>query len=168
MKKSRFSWAIILLSLLLAGCNGGREGERQQAPDAGEQSAVSIPWREDFLEAMRVAQKENRPVLLNFTGSDWCPPCLWWNKQIFQTEEFAEYATANLILLEVDFPRDRKQSAEVVQQNQVLSSLFGVEDFPTLIVLSPDGEELQRISGVLPEGPRDFVTWLRRGRDPSA
>jgi len=125
--------------------------------------AVETEWKEDFSEAVRLARRERRPILLHFTGSDWSPTCSRWRQQILETPEFASYAAANLVLIEVDYPKHKEQVPEVVQQNQVLQAVFAVEGFPTLILLEPSGDEIERISGVLPAGPRDFIAWLRRG-----
>lgn len=154
--------ASILLSLLV-GCQGQRAPAEFLA-STGEESPArrkSTEWWEDFMQAVRVAQKQNRPILMNFTGSDWSPPCERWQEQILATPEFADFAAEHLILLELDFPKFKEQVPDVVQQNQVLQAVFAVDGFPTLILLEPDGEEIERMSGVLPQGPREFITWLR-------
>lgn len=97
-------------------------------------------WMTDFEAAKAKAKAENKPMLLSFTGSDWCPPCMALKKEVFQKDAFKEYATAELVLVEFDFPRRTKLSAELTAQNEQAALQYGVEYFPTILVLSPEGE----------------------------
>lgn len=159
-------WIFLLIGLgaiSLAGC------ENAQPEGATPSRNASVPdgpdWLTDFRESTAVAAEEKRPILANFTGSDWCAPCIHLKKTVFQTEEFAEYASGNLVLLEVDFPQNVRQPEEIKRQNQELAAAFGVEGFPTLILLSPEGEEVARAVGYLPANVTEFLRWTENARD---
>ena len=95
-------------------------------------------WLTDFNEAKRIAQTENKKILINFTGSDWCTWCHKLRDEVFSTKAFLDYANSNLVLLYVDFPNSSKLSESQSQHNQLLASIFNIKGFPTVIVLDPD------------------------------
>ena len=72
----------------------------------------------DYAKALETAKAQNKRVLLDFTGSDWCGPCIELNKRVFSSREFRAYADKNLVFVEVDYPRLKKQSAALVKQNE--------------------------------------------------
>lgn len=127
--------------------------------DAAPAKAQADAWLTDFEEAKALSRDSGRPILANFTGSDWCPPCIQIKRDILTTERFKAYASENLVLLELDFPRRTPQPEELKRQNQQLASDFAVRGFPTLALLSPQGEELARHVGYMPGGPERFVEW---------
>src|ERR1041385_3876354 len=104
-------------------------------------------WLTDLPKAQAQAKKENKLVLMDFNGSDWCPPCKALRKNVLSSEAFLEFARKNLVLVDVDFPRQKKQREEVRKANEALSDKFGISVFPTVIVLSSDGKELKRTEG---------------------
>lgn len=117
-------------------------------------------WQTDYKAALEQAAKENKPVLLDFTGSDWCGWCIKLDKETFSQPDFKQFAEKNLILVEVDFPNGKPQSAEVKKQNAELQAKYGVEGFPTLILLNSKGKEIAKNPGYLPGGPKAFVEWV--------
>ena len=118
-------------------------------------------WQTDYKAALEQAAKENKPVLLDFTGSDWCGWCIKLNKETFSQPEFKKFAAENLVLVEVDFPNNKPQSDAVKQQNQEIQAKFGVRGFPTLVLLDSKGKEIARNSGYLPGGPAAFIDWVK-------
>ncbi|MGE5355569.1 MAG: thioredoxin family protein [Deltaproteobacteria bacterium] len=106
-------------------------------------------WTLDFNKSMSDAKKSKKPVLLLFTGSDWCPPCKMLERNILGTAEFENYAKENLILVKADFPRrpENQLSKEQKAQNDNLNMKFGIRGFPTVVILAPDGTELNRVVG---------------------
>lgn len=121
---------------------------------AGESSLV---WSSDY----QAAVKTGRPVLLNFTGSDWCVWCHRLRDEVFQTPFFTQYATESLALVELDFPREKTLSPELRKQNEALAEKFRVNSYPTIILLGTDGKELARL-GYMQGGPKTFVRELKR------
>lgn len=119
-------------------------------------------WIEDFAEASALSKKTNKPMLLEFTGSDWCPPCIQMNKQIFSTKKFQDFARGNLVLMKVDFPMRKPQNTALKQQNLQLDEKFGVNGaVPTVVLLSPDGKVLAVHQGFFFEGLDAFIQWIK-------
>ena len=124
--------------------------------------AASTPvWSNDYPAAIDAAAKTGRPVLLNFTGSDWCVWCHRLRDEVFHSPVFVEYAGAALLLVELDFPRKSKLPEPLEKQNYALADKFGVSGYPTVILLSAEGEVLGRL-GYMQGGPKTFVRELKR------
>lgn len=118
-------------------------------------------WLTDYEKAQAEAKAENKLLLLNFTGSDWCPWCRVLDAEVFSTAEFADYAKKNLVLLTVDFPRAKALTAEVRKQNQTLAQRFEIQGFPTIVILSGAGKPLGML-GYMPGGPKAFIRELEK------
>src|SRR6476661_3488792 len=92
------------------------------------ETVAAADWETDYAKALQLAKTQNKRVLLDFTGSDWCPPCIALRKRVFSNAEFAAYAQKNLILVELDFPRKKEQSEQLKSQNEKLSTQYGVDE----------------------------------------
>ena len=114
----------------------------------------------DFEAAQAKAAEIEKPMLLDFSGSDWCGWCIKLDKEVFSKEVFQEYAESELVLVELDFPRSKPQSEELKAQNQALAQKYGVQGFPTIILLSPDGELIAR-TGYRRGGAEAYVAHLK-------
>src|ERR1044071_8393798 len=99
-------------------------------------SAAEDGWLTDLSQAKAQAKADHKMVLMDFNGSDWCPPCKALRKNVLSSPEFSDYAKKNLVLVDVDFPRHTAQPAELKKANEALSQKFRVEAFPTVIVLN--------------------------------
>ncbi len=104
-------------------------------------------WGTNIPEAVKQAAAEEKTVIVVFTGSDWCPPCIALKKNVLSTEEFEAFAEDNLVLVELDFPRKKQLSAAQKQHNDSYAQQFKIEGFPTVIALDGDGEEVGRTVG---------------------
>ncbi len=124
--------------------------------------ASESDWMTDLSKAQAKAKAEKKLVLMDFTGSDWCPPCMKLKSEVFATTEFADYAKKNLVLVELDFPRKKQQSAEQKQANQALASKYKVEAYPTIIVLNAEGKKIDELVGYQPGGPKPFLERLEK------
>jgi thioredoxin-related protein len=122
--------------------------------------ALANGWGDNYKEALATAAKENKKVLLDFTGSDWCGWCIRLKKETFDQPEFKNYADKNLILVEVDFPNGKTLPPEVKKQNDALQEQYHIEGFPTLILLDPQGKVINKNVGYLPGGPKGFISWM--------
>ena len=124
--------------------------------------APAADWQTDLAKALEKAKAENKHVLLDFTGSDWCGPCIEFNNQAFSRPEFLTYADKHLILVEVDFPKRKKQTAEVMKQNERLYKEFGIEQkgYPTIVLLDPAGKVVAESSGYSGENAADVIAWV--------
>ncbi len=98
-------------------------------------------WSTDVDAAIAKAKKENKAVLVEFTGSDWCPPCIMMRKNVFSKKEFVDAASKNYILVEVDLPKGDK---ELAARNQIVATKYNIEGFPTVVLLNGDGKEFSR------------------------
>lgn len=141
--------------LLLAGLVGCTPTSQ---PPAGE-----LSWQTDLPKAQAQAQAEDKTVLINFTGSDWCPWCVRLSKEIFNTAEFAGFAQTNLVLVELDFPRRKPISDELRRANEALSKQYNIEGFPTVVLLDGQGRELGRL-GYARGGPNAFIAAVEKLR----
>lgn len=120
-------------------------------------SAADLEWHTDLAKAQAKAKAENKRVLIDFTGSDWCGFCIKLHKEVFSTSEFAEYAKKNLVLVEIDFPRSKPQSAELKAANEKLQKEYKVRGFPTLVVLDGNGKKLGEMVGYGGGGPKAVI-----------
>jgi thioredoxin-related protein len=98
-------------------------------------------WSTDLDKALEKAKAEKKSVLVEFTGSDWCPPCIAMRKNVFSKKEFVDAASKKFILVELDFPKGDKAVAE---KNEPLAAKYKVDGFPTVILLTPEGKEFTR------------------------
>lgn len=94
--------------------------------------AQELTWHTDMNKASEIAIKTKKPILLFFTGSDWCGWCIRLQKEVFTLPEFAKWAKDNVVLVELDFPRRKQLAPEVAQQNNELQQMFGVRGYPTV------------------------------------
>jgi thiol-disulfide isomerase/thioredoxin len=136
-------------------------------PDMSRDSTGAAPaaralWRSDFPGALKQAQSENKQVLLDFTGSDWCPWCIKFDQDVLSTPRFGDYAGQNLELVRVDFPRHTPLPADQQRANDALAKQFGVDGFPTYVLLNSAGREIGRQVGYLDGGPKAFITELEK------
>ena len=126
---------------------------------------ISIPasaessWITDYKKAQEDAKAGKKLMLLEFTGSDWCGWCMKLDKEVFSTPEFQNYASRNLILVKVDFPRQRPQTEALKKQNEQLAQKYGIQGFPTIIVLNGQGEKVGEL-GYMEGGPSPFLAKL--------
>lgn len=110
-------------------------------------NAAELQWHTDLAKAKEKAAAENKQILINFTGSDWCGFCIKLQKEVFSKPEFAEFANKQLVLVELDFPRNKEQSAELKAANKKLQEQYKVSGFPTLILLDSHGKKTGEMVG---------------------
>lgn len=115
--------------------------QHQPQPQAPGERLV---WQTDYAAALRTAKEQQKRVLVNFTGSDWCVYCKRLQAEVFSRAEFVAWAKEHVVLVELDFPRNKKLPAELAEQNEKLQEQFSVEGFPTVVVVDADGKELTR------------------------
>jgi thiol:disulfide interchange protein len=122
-------------------------------------------WTMDFDAAKRVAAEKKLPVLLNFTGSDWCGWCKLMDKEVFSKPSWTAYATNTLMLVWIDFPQDAALVPEkYVSRNSALDQAFGVEGkLPTYILLDDDGQtELGRLAAAPETTAASFIVEINK------
>jgi thioredoxin-related protein len=119
-------------------------------------------WETDFEKAKAQAKEEGKHILIDFSGSDWCSWCVKLDKEVFSQEAFKAYAKDNLVLVLADFPRDKsKQSKELQEQNEKLMKEYNVRGFPTVFILNPVGEAIDK-TGYQAGGPEAYVAYIKK------
>lgn len=118
-------------------------------------------WITDFEKARKLAKEQNKLILVDFSGSDWCGWCVRLEKEVFHQKEFKNYAKKNFILLLLDFPSQKPQSAALKKQNAKLAKEYKIEGYPTILILSADGKELAR-TGYQAGGPKAYIQHLNK------
>jgi len=122
---------------------------------------ADLNWLTDLQKAQDEAKAGHKLLLINFTGSDWCPWCIRLEREVFSKPEFESYARGHLVLLMADFPRAKPLSHEVRRQNSKLAERFRIQGFPTIVVLNGEGKEVAEM-GYLPGGPDAFIAQLKK------
>ena len=127
---------------------------------AGTILAEDTAWLTNYDKALEKAKAENKAVLLDFTGSDWCGWCIKMVKETLSQKEFTDYAAKNLVLVEVDFPNKKEQTEETKKKNAELQKKFEAKGFPTFVLVDKDGKMLGKQVGYLEGGPAAFIAKL--------
>lgn len=105
------------------------------------QGAALGQWTQDLAAAEALAAETGKPILLNFTGSDWCGACHMADEIIFAKKEWQDFAAQNVVMVALDFPQDQARTTPAfMQRNLVLQKKYGVSGYPTFILLDSDGE----------------------------
>ena len=125
-----------------------------------EDSSGNSNWHLKVDKAFAEAKEKGKPVLVNFTGSDWCPYCIKLEDEVFAKKPFEDWAEENVILLKCDFPRSFQQPDSVKQQNNALAQKYGISGFPTVLLIDSTGNILAR-SGYLRGGSANWVEELK-------
>ena len=130
------------------------------APKPDPAKVDVFKWETDLEVAKKRAKDEDKVILADFTGSDWCGWCIKLKKEVFDKPEFKEYAKKHLVMLELDFPHEKRLPAKEKEQNEKLSQEFKVEGFPTILLMNAKGKEVGR-TGYQDGGPEKYVEHLK-------
>ena len=125
-------------------------------------------WETDFAKAKQNAASAHKNILLSFSGSDWCGPCIRMHKEIFDAADFSSYANDHLILVNADFPRQKKNqlSKELQQQNDELAEKYNSKgSFPLTVLLTPDGKIIKVWDGFQKQGATAFINEIKQATD---
>ncbi len=147
---------VAMVAVVLSSACVRAESDTETKPEqAGEKL-----WLTDYDQALKVAAAQKRPVLVDFTGSDWCGWCVKLKKEVFNTYEFKRFARENLVCVELDFPRRKRLPRNIQEQNEELKNQYGIRGFPTIIILSPQGRVVAR-TGYREGGATKYVEYLQ-------
>jgi thioredoxin-related protein len=125
-------------------------------------------WHNNMDDAKQIAKQEHKYILLNFSGSDWCGPCISMHKEIFDGAAFQQFAVDNLVLVNADFPRLKKHQLPAAQQkiNDAIAAQYNPNGiFPYTILLNENGKQLKDWEGFSGGSPRSFVEELKSKMD---
>lgn len=130
-------------------------------------SAQSTTWLENEQEAFKIAKEQKKPVLIWFTGSDWCLWCIVMDRGVLETSQFSDYAKDSLVVLKADFPKSTQQSDGLKKQNNGLKQKFGpVEGYPSFVLVNSDGKKLLTLTGYQEGGPQAFIDQINQALIP--
>lgn len=118
-------------------------------------------WLTDYDKAKALAREQNKHLLIDFSGSDWCVWCVRLDEEVFQQEAFKAYAEENLVLLLVDWPQSGADSMEIQAKSEPVLREFGVSRFPTVIILEPGGTAIGK-TGYQPGGGEAYVEHIKK------
>jgi len=127
-------------------------------------STYGVTWLTDFEQAKWKASQENKMILLNFSGSDWCAPCIRLKEKIFASEIFLQHAEDNLVLANADFPRLKKNQLgkKQILHNEDLAEKYNPDGkFPLTILLNASGKLIKQWEGVPQKTAKQFVEDLK-------
>jgi len=124
---------------------------------------TGVTWSGDFSDAQKQAAQEHKLILINFSGSDWCGPCIRLRKEILESSTFESYASGHLVLVRADFPRQKKDqlSKEQVKLNEALADKYNPDGkFPYTLLVDENGKVLKDWEGFPNETPDQFVSQI--------
>jgi len=133
----------------------------KKATPVKKSTSTKVEWQTDFGKASAEAKADNKYILMDFSGSDWCGWCMKLDEEVFSKKAFKEFAKSDLVCVIVDFPRAKKLPAKLTRQNSELQNKYKVHGYPTVILLSPDGE-LAATLGYQEGGPEKYVEDLKK------
>lgn len=130
------------------------------------QQSKTLKWHTNFDEVLSLAKAQNKPVLLFFHGSDWCPPCIKMQKEVFDSREFIDFASDKILFLDVDFPYKNKLSEDQLKHNASLKKRYGLPEeftqgFPQVVIINPNDKVLYQEKGYIGEGPKKLTAVIK-------
>lgn len=124
-----------------------------------------LVWYNDLNKVVPISIKNDKPLLLFFTGSDWCGWCMRLKKEVFNYPEFKEWTDSNVVMVELDFPRRKKIDSIILNQNRELARIFGVSGYPTVWLVKPQILESSKVNflklgklGYVAGGPEKWIS----------
>ena len=160
MKKSTISLTLLAAAALFFVATRNSADLTDTATIAAQGDSMHGAWELNFEQAQARAKAENKPMLLDFTGSDWCGWCIRLDKEVFSQPEFKAYAAESLVLVELDFPRGKEQSAEIKAQNKALAKKYSIRGYPTIVLLTAEGELIER-TGYQRGGAANYIAHIK-------
>jgi thioredoxin-related protein len=124
----------------------------------------NLQWLTNLDEAKQASKAKHEFILLNFSGSDWCGPCIKMHDEIFNSETFNQYAADHLVLVNADFPRLKKNRLSLDQQkiNDAMADTYNPKGiFPYTLLLDSNGKVLKSWEGFFESGPENFVNQIK-------
>lgn len=114
-------------------------------------------WFTSWELAHRESLRTGKPLLVAFTGSDWCGPCIDLKKKVFDSSSFVTWANENVVLVELDFPKNASQDPKVADQNQQIARKFNISGYPTVLLM----DDQENVIGKLGHGT-DAAAWTAK------
>lgn len=175
----KFAALFLLISIFVyAGCD--QKANTNETNNVDKQTTTQNPeytktdaayvggmdWYVDLEKAKAEAKETGNYILVNFTGSDWCPWCFKLRDEVFVKEAFVNYAKDNLVLMVVDKPRSIEMTPATVQYNDKLINKYGILGFPTVLLLDQNGDVVAQM-GYQPGGPEKYIEDIKKNTNQS-
>ena len=144
-------------SLFLIAVLFGAFGFMALKSNNNKASNTELIWLTNLEEAQKISKKTKKPILANFTGSDWCGWCHKLTAEVFNTPEFKKWSDKNVVLLELDYPRSKPQTDVIKQQNAGLQQAFQVQGFPTICVFNLDVDKVTKKYNISQIGKTGYI-----------
>jgi protein disulfide-isomerase len=142
---------VLLIGIILSGCDQPAVAQEEEAGF----------WMTDYDAALKKAAEENKYVLVNISGHEWCGWCIRLENEVFSKPDFKEYAEENLVAVLLDFARSGEATAEEhAEQHEALLKKFGVRGFPTVLILNPQGKVIER-DGYQRGGAPNYIDFIK-------
>lgn len=160
--------AAAILALTHLAC--AQQAKATAKSPARETGAEVGAWTQDYKEALALAKEKDLPILMNFTGSDWCPWCILMEEKVFTTDAWSKWAKEHVVMVFIDFPNNKRRvPMGYVTRNNDLRDKYGVEGYPTYIVLASDGEKiLGQLGASRNATPEKFIADIEQLLEPAA
>ena len=159
MKKIVKIFCVLSCVFVFSAC----DNQVQKSPET-EKIEKSVPaepvWLTDFEKAKETAAKENKPILLVFSGSDWCSWCIKLDREVFSTPAFKKWVVDNIVCMLTDFPAVKNLAPDLKKQNEKLRDTYNVEGYPTVFLLKADGSVIAR-TGYMAGGAAKYIKHLK-------
>ena len=129
-------------------------------------SITNLNWENDLDIALQKSKEQEKAILLNFSGSDWCIPCQKLKKGLLSNDQFAKYASDNLILVNLDFPmKNKKEEKEYTAKKDKWSEKYNPNGhFPLTILMDKNGKVLKKWTGNITDSPEKFIEHIRNAK----
>lgn len=127
-------------------------------------AGTDVKWLSDMDTAQKEAKADHKLILLNFSGSDWCLPCMKMKKTVFEMTDFTNYASESLVLVNADFPRLKQNqlAKEQKQKNEALADKYNpAGTFPYTLLLDADGKVLHKWEGYSGASAQEFISQVK-------
>lgn len=158
MKNSKLKYCFLLAALASLCALPANAAETSSTGVKAEAEEEALRLEEDFDKALAAAKKDGKKIVLEFSGLDWCPPCKMMHKFVVNTKDFIKYANQKLHFIIADFDRYGKpKNKAFAKQYKKLADQFGLRGFPTIVILSPNGEVQETIVGLSVRSPQELI-----------
>ncbi|MFZ1789210.1 MAG: thioredoxin family protein [Saprospiraceae bacterium] len=154
---TRSLFSLLVIFLAFAGQNQLQAQTKTAAAKPAVYSAENPGWMTDLEQVYQLSKKTNKPILANFTGSDWCGWCKRLTANVFVHQEFKDWAAKNVILLELDYPRRKEIPDAIKGQNASLQQAFQVSGFPTIWLFRLQKDETNNQFNIIPLGKTGYA-----------
>ena len=160
-KKTYFLLAAISTLLGVAACSAEEKSVVANAPSASVKSdakTLEDIAEKDFDKALADAKKDGKVLMLEFTGSQWCPPCKMLHNYVLNTEKFLKHAKDKLKVVVADFNRDgTPRDAANAERHEKLAETYGLTGFPTIVLINPQTGDVTKLVGFQTQTPEALI-----------